>query len=173
MASFDTKNTYGKGLDYARFVALVPEAIANMTMALALDTTIDEVAYVLTWTGAGTGTLTFAYQIPGNFQKFLRHSDDFWFTCKQTGDSGDGADIALAVEIYDNAGANISDASLSSAVTSVAAFVERDCAITNPDADGHVSGGDYIYVIITVAGTIENNDILTMSIPIIKYLARH
>jgi len=167
-------DAYAKGWDYARFMGLWSEdTIANCTGAIVLNADQDELCLVLTWTGAGTGTVNFQYQLPGNFQRFLGQSDDFSFTCKQTGDSGDGADVALAVEIYDNAGHNISDGSLTSAVTSVGAWVDRDCAITDPDGDMAIEGGDHFTVIISVAGTLENNDILIMTIPKIKYRALH
>jgi len=163
------RNSYDKGYGFLRYIGYTPENIANCTMAYALDTTVDEVCLVLTWTGAGTGKFEIAYQIPPDFWKFLGHSDDLSFQVKQTGDSGDGADVTVAIEVYDNAGSNISDASLSASVTSVASFVTRDCAISDPDGDGVAEGGDYIYVLVTIAGTLENNDVLTMTIPVIKY----
>lgn len=165
-------DAHDKGWDFARFMGMyVEDDINNCTGAWAYNTDQDEICLVLTWTGAGTGEVKFQYQLGGNFLKFLGQSDDFSFICKQTGNSGDGADVELAIEIYDNAGANISDASLSSAVTSVADWVDRDCAITDPDGDMAIEGGDHFTVIMTVAGTIESGDILIMTIPKIKYRA--
>ena len=164
-------DAHDKGWDYARYMGVSTHNIANCVMTFANNADQDEICIVLTWSGAGTGAFTLMYQLGGNFLKFLKQSDDFSFTCKQTGDSGDAADVELAIEIYDNAGANISDASLSSAVTSVAAWVDRDCAITDPDGDMAIEGGDHFTVVVSVAGTIENNDILIMTIPKIKYRA--
>ena len=171
MGSNLSRELYHRGLDVARFQKISTHNIANCTMTLALDTTQDEVCIVLTWAGAGTGTFSIQYQLPGNFQAFRGQPDDLSFNVKQTGDSGDGADVEVAVEVLDNAGNNISDGTLTSAVTSVADFVVRDCAISNPDGDGNICGGDHFTVTITIAGTIENNDILIMTIPKLKYLA--
>jgi len=165
------RDLYHRGLDTAIFQAISTHDIANCVMTRALDATQDEVCIVLTWSGAGTGTFSIQYQLPGNFQAFKGLSSDLSFWAKQTGDSGDGADIEIAVEVYDNAGNNISDGSLSSAVTSVASFVERNCAISNPDGDGNICGGDHFTVKITIAGTLEAGDILIMTIPKIKYEA--
>ena len=163
-----SRDLYHKNHDVAIFQLISTHNIANCVITQALDATQDEVCLVLTWSGAGTGTFSLQYQLPGNFQGFIGRTDDLNFFVKQTGDSGDGADVEVAVEVYDSSGSNISDGSLTSAVTSVAAFVERDCGITDPDGDGDVSGGDHITVEITIAGTIENNDILIMTIPKIR-----
>lgn len=165
-----SRDLYHKNLGVANFQVISTHNIANCTLTLALDTTQDEVCIVLTWAGAGTGTFSIQYQLPDNFQSFRGQPDDLSFWVKQTGDSGDGADVEVAVEVYDNGGRNISDASLTSAITNVTDFVERDCAISDPDGDGDVAGGDHITVEITIAGTIENNDILIMTIP--KILCR-
>lgn len=171
MGSNLSRDLYHRGLDVARFQEISTHNIANCTMTLAFDTTQDEVCIVLTWAGAGGGTFHIQYQLPGNFQAFRGQSDDLSFNVKQTGDSGDGADVEVAVEVLDNAGSNISDGSLTSAVTSVASFVARDCAIDNPDGDGNICGGDHFTVVITIAGTLEAGDILIMTIPVLKYLA--
>ena len=168
-----TRDLYHRGLDVAKFQTISTHNIANCVMTLAVDTSEDEVCIVLTWSGAGTGTFSIQYQLPSNFQSFPGQPDDLSFNVKQTGDSGDGADVEVAVEVFDNYGANISDGTLTSAVTSVASFVERDCAISNPDRDGNICGGDHFTVEITIAGTLENNDILIMTIPKIKYRALH
>lgn len=163
------RDLFHRSLDVARFQVISTHNIANCVMTMALDTSEDEVCIVLTWSGAGTGKFTLQYQLPSNFQFFHGSPADLSFNVKQTGDSGDGADVEVAVEVYDNFGKNISDGSLTSAVTHVTDFVVRDCAISNPDGDGKICGGDHFTVEITIAGTIENGDILTMTIPVIKY----
>jgi len=165
-----SRDLYHKNLAVAIFQAISTHNIANCVLTLAFDTTQKEVCIVLTWSGAGTGTFSIQYQLPGDFQAFQGRPNDLSFWVKQTGDSGDGADVEVAVEVFDNAGRNISDGSLTSAVTNVTSFVERDCAISDPDGDGDVCGGDHITVEITIAGTIENGDILIMTIP--KILVR-
>ena len=164
-------DAHDKGWDFAKFMGISSENIANCTLTLELDTTQDEVCIILTWSNAGTGTFSLQYQLGGNFLKFLSQSDDLSFNVKQTGNSGDGADVEVALEVYDNAGSNISDGSLTSAVTNVTDFVIRDCAISDPDGDMEIEGGDQFTVKITIAGTIDNGDILTMTIPKIKYRA--
>lgn len=159
---------HSSGIKLAKYIVNHFATIANCTITFEYNADKDEICIVFTWTGAGGGSIYLMYELPEGFLQFAGKFDDLFFEAKQTGDSGDGADVEIAIEVYDDGGRNISDASLTAAVTSVAAWVERDCALNDPDEDAILEGGDRILVKITISGTVENNDILIMTIPKIK-----
>lgn len=71
-----SRDLFHRNLDVAIFQTLSTHNIANCVLTLALDTDQDEVCIVLTWSGAGTGTFSIQYQLPGNFQTFKGKSTD-------------------------------------------------------------------------------------------------
>ena len=155
----------GHKIGFAQFMGLVAETTqTDCSTTYVLDTDEDEIVIYQEATDVTTaGVYDLQYQLPYDFYGLIGASDDVSLRAIQ---SSGGTDMTITVEVYDNAGSNISDASI--ATTSLtASWATYDCALTNPDSDASLRGGDHIILRITTAG-VHNDDDCKITIPKIK-----
>ncbi len=149
-------------------IGLYATTLANCTVVLANDATLDELVFDIDISGAVDALIELMFQIPADFKAFAGQADDLVVQFIQDGDSGDGVgDCTLTINVIDTNGTNSDDNGIN-AVDGTGGYVELDCAI---DAGAWVVG-DYFVVQITIDENVgsEAGDAVRVSIPKLKYI---